>query len=164
MGSYPKVSSMTFVIREYLSEEADLACDVRGLVSLESRERFKKRLETAGQWTDHYLHLALDKDGQLIGDIQLRHCDRTMPNGVAHIGIDISDTERGKGAGTSALHLAWQWAQANGFHRLEGSTEVSNLAMRRAFDKADWHFEGTLKNLFIEDGVGRDYLSFAKTI
>jgi len=35
---------MTFVIREYLSEEADLACDVRGLVSLESRERFKKRL------------------------------------------------------------------------------------------------------------------------
>jgi len=36
--------------------------------------------------------------------------------------------------------------------------------MRRAFEKAGWSFEGTMKNLFLEDGVGHDYLSFAKTI
>ena len=86
-----------------------------------------------------------------------------MPNGVAHIGIDIAESERGKGAGTSALELAWNWVKDNGFHRLEGSTDINNLAMRRAFEKAGWNFEGTLKNLFIEDGISHDYLSFAIT-
>lgn len=164
MSQIPPALSGSFHIRNYRSDEAELACDVRGLESEESRARFKKRLETAGEWTDHYLHLALDRDGQLVGDVQLRHCDRTMPEGVAHIGIDIARSEQGKGVGTSALELAWQWAQVNSFHRLEGSTDVSNIAMRRAFEKAGWNFEGTLKNLFVEDGVGRDYLSFAKTI
>jgi len=154
---------MTYLIREYLPEESELACDVRGLLAQESRDRFKKRLETALEWTDHYRHLALEKDGRLVGDIQLRHCDRTMPDGVAHIGIDIAELERGKGAGTSALQLAWEWVKVNGFHRLEGSTDISNLAMRRAFEKAGWNYEGTLKNLFIEDGVSHDYLSFAIT-
>jgi RimJ/RimL family protein N-acetyltransferase len=154
---------MTYLMRGYLPEESELACDVRGLIAQESRDRFKKRLESGLQWTDHYCHLALDRDGQLVGDVQLRHCDKTMPNGVAHIGIDIAESERGKGAGTSALELAWTWAKNNGFHRLEGSTDITNVAMRRAFEKAGWNFEGTLKNLFIEDGVSHDYLSFAIT-
>ena len=38
---------MTYLIREYLPEESELACDVRGLTAQESRDRFKKRLETA---------------------------------------------------------------------------------------------------------------------
>ena len=156
--------SSSYSLRNYRADEADLACDVRGLVSEDSRARFKKRLETIGEWTDHYLHLAIDKDGELIGDLQLRHCEKTMPDGLAHLGIDISDDQRGKGAGTITLALAWQWAQDNNFHRLEGSTEVSNVAMRRAFEKAGWSFEGIQKNLFFKDGVGHDYLSFAKTI
>jgi len=48
--------------------------------------------------------------------------------------------------------------------RLEGSTDAANVAMRRAFEKAGWSFEGTMKNLFLENSVGHDYLSFAKTI
>ena len=87
-----------------------------------------------------------------------------MPDCVAHIGIDIAADQQGKGAGTIALEMAWDWARANNFHRLEGSTDIANFAMRRAFEKAGWSLEGTLKNLFLEDGVGHDYLSFAKTI
>jgi RimJ/RimL family protein N-acetyltransferase len=164
-GSLKIVSgSCSYSLRNYRADEGDLACDVRGLESEESRARFKKLLEAIGEWTDHYLHLAIDKDGELIGDLQLRHCEKTMPDGLAHIGIDISEDQRGKGAGSIALELAWQWAQVNNFHRLEGSTEVTNVAMRRAFEKAGWSFEGTLKNLFFKDGAGHDYLSFAKTI
>jgi predicted acetyltransferase len=165
MSQLPQVNfrSGSYTLREYRPEEAEIACMVRGLISEESKNRFKTHFKTPGQWIDHYLHLALDRNGELIGDVQLRHCDRTMPDGVAHIGIDIAASERGNGAGTESLKLAWLWAQANNFHRLEGSTEITNTAMRRAFEKAGWSLEGTLKNLFYKNGRGHDYLSFAKT-
>lgn len=154
---------MSLAIRNYQLEEADLACDVRGLENIESRDRFKKRLENPGEWIDHYLHMALTRNEKLIGDIQFRHCDKTMPTGTAHIGIDIAEAERGRGAGTAALELAWTWAEANGFHRIEGSTSIKNIAMRRAFEKAGWEFEGTIRKLFMANGVAEDYLSFSKT-
>lgn len=154
---------MTFSLRPYRKEESDLACDVRALISDEARTRFKKRLETPDGWNDHYLHLAIDLDGQLIGDVQLRHCNQTMPVGVAHIGIDVGQEFRGKGAATEALQLAWDWATNNNFHRLEGSTDETNIAMRKAFEKAGWSQEGIAKNLFLEDGHGHDYYIFAKT-
>ncbi|MEY2769531.1 MAG: hypothetical protein RL359_1167, partial [Actinomycetota bacterium] len=135
-----------------------------GLNTPEAQERFKDRFASSGDWVDHYLHFALVKNGVLIGDIQLRHCDKTMPDGSGHIGLDIAPDERGKGAGTAALNLAWAWALENGFHRLEGSTSEENIAMQKAFKKAGWEYEGRLKKLFVQDGVAIDYLSFAKTI
>jgi RimJ/RimL family protein N-acetyltransferase len=153
-----------FRIRDYQSGESDLAADIRGLKTAEDREHFKKVLEGDAQWVGHYKHLALLKNEEIIGDIQLRRCHQTMPPGVAHIGIEIVESSRGQGAGTMALELIWGWAQENGFHRLEGSTDVSNAAMQGAFKKAGWAFEGILKNLFMEDGKGHDYLSYAKTI
>jgi RimJ/RimL family protein N-acetyltransferase len=157
-------SSELIELRPYYESEFDLACQIRGIENPESKIRFEKAFKNSGQWVDEYFHLALVIDEKLIGDLQLRHCDRTMPPGVLHVGIDISGEERGKGFGTQALNLASNWAFQNGYHRIEGSTEVENIAMKRAFEKANWTFEGTLHNLFKVDGIGRDYLSFAKTI
>jgi len=84
--------------------------------------------------------------------------------GATVFGLDIAEDERGKGAGTAALNLAWEWAVANSFHRLEGSTSEENIAMQKAFERAGWEYEGRLKKLFMHDGVAEDYLSFAKTI
>ena len=56
-----------------------------------------------------------------------------------------------------------KYAFSNGAHRVEGSTDESNIAMRRAFEKAEWKFEGILKALFVEDEVPHDYYSFAIT-
>jgi len=151
-------------MRPYRAEEFERACQVRGLNTPESQGRFKDRFASSGDWVDHYLHFALVQNGVLIGDIQLRHCDKTMPDGSGHIGLDIAPDERGKGAGTAALNLAWAWALENGFHRLEGSTSEENIAMQKAFKKAGWEYEGRLKKLFVQDGVAIDYLSFAKTI
>ncbi len=155
---------MNFEMRPYLPEEFERACQVRGLAASDAQERFRVRFNASGQWLDHYLHFALIRGEELIGDIQLRHCDKTMPDGSGHIGIDIAQDKRGKGAGTAALNLAWNWAVANGFHRLEGSTSEENVAMQKAFEKAGWEYEGRLKKLFMQDGVGIDYLSFARTI
>ena len=155
---------MNFELRPYKSEEFERACQVRGLETSDAKARFKVRFDGTGKWIDHYLHFALVRDELLIGDIQLRHCDKTMPQGAGHIGIDISPEERGKGAGTAALNLAWEWAIANDFHRLEGSTSEENIAMQKAFKSAGWEYEGRLKKLFLQDGVAIDYLSFARTI
>jgi RimJ/RimL family protein N-acetyltransferase len=79
------------------------------------------------------------------------------------MGIEITPELRGKGFGTRALELVAEYAFINGAHRVEGSTDESNMAMRRAFEKAGWKFEGILKSLFVEDEVPHDYYSFAIT-
>ena len=150
-------------LRAYQPEEFDRACEIRNLTNESSKERFHKGFSASGQWSDHYQHLAIDLDGQLIGDVQLRKCDFTRPQGAWDMGIEISPELQGKGLGTRALELVAEYAFSNGAHRVEGSTDESNLAMRRAFEKAGWKFEGVLKALFIEDDVAHDYYSFAIT-
>jgi RimJ/RimL family protein N-acetyltransferase len=79
------------------------------------------------------------------------------------MGIELAEEARGKGIGTQALIAGAEYAFANGAHRIEGSTDEQNIAMRRAFEKAGWNFEGVLKALFIEDGLPHDYYSYAIT-
>jgi len=155
---------MTVIVRPYRLEEFERACEIRGLVDdPERKERFFKRFQNLGLWDDHYLQLAIDLDGELVGDFQLRKCDSTRPDGALEMGIELAEEVRGKGIGTQALRAGAEYAFAHGAHRVEGSTNESNIAMRKAFEKAGWNFEGVLKALFIEDGVPHDYYSYAIT-
>jgi RimJ/RimL family protein N-acetyltransferase len=79
------------------------------------------------------------------------------------MGLELAADARGKGIGTQALTVGTEYAFANGCHRLQGSTEESNVAMRKAFDKAGWKFEGVQKALFLEAGIPVDYYSYAIT-
>ena len=150
-------------LRPYREADFDRACSIRGLESEESRKRFHKGLSSSGTWGEHYLHLAIDLDGELVGDVQLRKCDATRPQGAWEMGLDIAPELQGRGFGTTALSLVAEYAFSNGAHRVEGSTDESNVAMRRAFEKSGWKFEGVLKALFVEDGIPHDYYSFAIT-
>ncbi len=150
-------------LRPYRPEEFERACKIRNLTSEGSRERFHKGFSVSGTWSDHYQHLAIELDGELVGDVQLRKCDFTRPQGAWDMGIEIAPELQGKGLGTRALGLVAEYAFSNGAHRVEGSTDESNIAMRRAFEKAEWKFEGILKALFVEDEVPHDYYSFAIT-
>lgn len=154
---------MTVSLRAYRDDEFERICEIRGIDSQEWRDRFRKRFDNSGDWDDHYLHFAIDLDGDVIGDLQLRRCDMTRPDGALEVGLEIAPELRGKGLGSAALTAATQYAFSNGAHRIEGSTEESNTGMRRAFEKAGWNFEGVLKALFIEDGVPHDYYSYAIT-
>ena len=154
---------MTVSLRAYRDDEFERICEIRGIDNQEWRDRFRKRFDKSGDWDDHYLHFAIDLDGDVIGDLQLRRCDMTRPDGALELGLEIAPELRGKGLGSAALTAAAQYAFSNGAHRIEGSTEESNTAMRRAFEKAGWNFEGVLKALFIEDGVPHDYYSYAIT-
>jgi RimJ/RimL family protein N-acetyltransferase len=154
---------MTVLLRPYQPKDFDRICEIRGLDTPERRERFIARLAKPGEWNDHYLHFAIESDGVLVGDFQFRHCDMTTPNGAWDMGLELSEDARGKGIGTAALIAATQYAFAQGAHRIEGSTAEDNRAMRKAFEKAGWRFEGVLRTLFIEDGVPQDYYSYAIT-
>jgi RimJ/RimL family protein N-acetyltransferase len=150
-------------LRPYKTEEFERACEIRNLTDESSKERFHKGFSLSGSWGDHYLHLAVDLDGELIGAVQLRKCEFTRPQGALEMGIEIIPELQGKGLGTRTLVLVAEYAFSIGAHRVEGSTDESNLAMRRAFEKAGWKFEGILKALFVENEVPHDYYSFAIT-
>lgn len=155
---------MTVIVRPYRLEEFERACEIRGLSNeAERKERFYKRFQNLGAWDDHYLQLAIEADGVLVGDFQLRKCDSTRPDGALEMGIELAEEVRGKGIGTQALIAGAGYAFENGAHRVEGSTDENNSAMRKAFEKAGWKFEGVLRALFIEDGVPHDYYSYAIT-
>lgn len=154
---------MNVILRAYTPADFDEICVIRGLDTEARRERFLKRLEKPGEWQDHYLHLAIEADGKLVGDFQLRHCDHTTPPGAWDMGLELAEESRGKGIGTQALIAGAKYAFEHGAHRVEGSTDENNLAMRKAFEKAGWRFEGVLKALFIEDGQPHDYYSYAIT-
>lgn len=154
---------MPVILRAYRVDEYDRICDIRELDTPERRDRFKARLDNGAEWFNHYLHLAIESDGVLVGDFQLRQCDFTRPEGAWEMGIELAEEARGKGIGTLALIAGAQFAFARGAHRVEGSTEESNHGMRRAFEKAGWRFEGVQRALFIEDGKPQDYYSYAIT-
>ena len=154
---------MTVTLRAYREDEFDRICEIREIDSQEWRDRFRKRFEKSGDWDDHYLHFAIDFDGEVVGDLQLRRCDMTRPDGALELGLEIATELRGKGLGSQALQAAAQYAFNNGAHRIEGSTEENNLGMRKAFEKAGWKFEGIQRALFVEDGVPADYYSYAIT-
>jgi RimJ/RimL family protein N-acetyltransferase len=155
---------MSLTVRPYRLEEFERACEIRKLdLDSERRERFYNRFKNLGQWDEHYLQLAIDLDGDLIGDFQLRKCDATRPDGALEMGIEIADEMQGRGFGTLALIEGARYAFAEGAHRIEGSTAEDNHAMRKAFEKAGWKFEGVLRALFIEDGAPQDYYSYSIT-
>ncbi len=155
---------MTVIVRPYRLDEFERACEIRGLSGEpERKERFYKRFQNLGAWDDHYLQLAIEAETVLVGDFQLRKCDSTRPDGALEMGIELAEDVRGKGIGTQALIAGARYAFENGAHRVEGSTDENNIAMRKAFEKAGWKFEGVLRALFIEDGVPHDYYSYAIT-
>ena len=70
---------MTVSLRPYKADEFEQSLVARGIEDEESRERWRRNFEGSGTWVDHYLHLAIDIDGVLVGDLQLRRCFATMP-------------------------------------------------------------------------------------
>jgi len=150
-------------LRKYTTSDYQLAFQIRGLTEPEQQEKFIKRMECSGQWDDHYLHYAVEHNGTLVGDLQLRRCERSMPPGSIEIGLDIDPQLRGQGLGTATLQAASELMFAQDVHRISGSTPESNLAMQRAFTKAQWRFEGVIRALFLEDARPIDYLSYSVT-
>ena len=129
------------------------------------RARLHARVEASGTWTRNELMLAIESDGTLAGDVQARRDDDTMPPGLFEVGIGIFRGARGHGLGNEALSLLTEYLFVEEFaHRVQLSTDVENLAMRRCAEKAGYTFEGILRGYWpVADGPARDYVMYART-
>ena len=152
-------------VRPFHDFEFDRACQIQEFTEPEQCEKYRSRFADSGQWADHYFNIAIDVDGVAVGELQVRHCRLSMPPGTAEIGIRILPDFQGRGVGTEVLHLCRAKFFDQGFHRLSGATDVTNLGMARAFEKAGWTFEGVSRALMPgTDGVPHDYRVYATTI
>jgi RimJ/RimL family protein N-acetyltransferase len=127
------------------------------------------RIAASGTWTDGRvgLLLAIEADGRLVGEIQARgERSQLLPPGVFELGIELYDrTDRGKGTGRAALGIITRHLfEDEHANRVQLSTDVDNVAMRRAAERAGFRFEGVMRSFWpVSDGEPRDYALFGRT-
>ena len=151
-------------LRAFAPEEFEIALRIKEISGADAIEKYRPRFELTGQWADHYLDCAIDIDGVAVGEAQARYCRFSMPPGTAEIGLSLLSEYQGRGIGTLALGALRERLISENFHRLSGSTDVTNIGMQRAFEKAGWRFEGIARNLMPEgEEIPHDYRVYATT-
>ena len=129
------------------------------------RER-RERLERSGERSGSEIMLAVEADGRLVGDVQGR-CPRfALPRGVWELGIELWDAaDRGRGIGreTVALLSSHLFDREDAI-RVQATTDVDNVSMRRVLEVLGFDFEGILHG-FMPDAAGppRDYAMYGVT-
>lgn len=130
-----------------------------------SDRRLRKRIERSGRLVDGWLDLAIEVDGRLVGDVGARRPEGALPPGVYELGISLFDeTDRGKGYGAEATELlTGHLFDAHEAERVQATTDVSNQAMRRVFEKLSFVHEGTLRSFMHSKNGREDYAMYAVT-
>jgi len=127
----------------------------------------RTRVENSGTRAADEILLAIESAGVVVGDMQGRSIRMAMPAGVWEIGIELWDTgDRGRGLGREAVALlTTHLFEQQGAHRVQGSTDVANAAMRRVFEVLGFTDEGTMRGFMPNaDDVLRDYELYGVTI
>jgi RimJ/RimL family protein N-acetyltransferase len=126
----------------------------------------RERLERSGERNGWEIMLAVEADGRLVGDVQGR-CPRfALPPGVWELGIELWDAaDRGRGIGreTVALLSSHLFDREDAI-RVQATTDVDNISMRRVLEVLGFDFEGILHG-FMPDAAGppRDYAMYGVT-
>jgi RimJ/RimL family protein N-acetyltransferase len=129
------------------------------------RER-RERIERSGERNGAEIMLAVEAEGRLVGDVQAR-CPRfALPPGVWELGIELwyaADRGRGIGRETVAL-LSSHLFDGEEAIRVQATTDVDNVSMRRVLEVLGFDFEGILHG-FMPDAAGpsRDYAMYGVT-
>ena len=83
--------------------------------------------------------------GELAGDAVLWGID--LHNRVAHVGLSLRPTFRGRGLGTDVVRVLCRYAfEVRGLHRVQIDTLAGNDAMITAAIRAGFTREGTLRH------------------
>ncbi|HSD49399.1 MAG TPA: GNAT family protein [Actinomycetota bacterium] len=155
------------ILRPFRQEEFDVALAREPSEDADRREVRRRRLALSGTRTAWELMFAVESEGRLIGDIQARCSDQAMPPGVWEVGIDLwGGADRGRGLGSEAVGLLVRHLFANeGAHRVQATTDVNNMAMRRSLETCGFSFEGVLRGFMpTAEGGARDYALYAMTM
>jgi RimJ/RimL family protein N-acetyltransferase len=159
------------LLRPFRPDELDLVWAARkrgeGPIPLRpgERERLRRRLAHSGVLHRGFLRLGIEAEGRLVGEIDARCPPEALPPGVFELGIELYEAaDRGRGYGAAAVALLVERLFAEeGAARVQASTPLENVAMRRALDRTGFAFEGMLR-AFMPASEGReDYALYALT-
>ena len=156
------------VLRPFRPEEIDVGASPHEGMVMDgpgARVRRRRRLERSGRLVGGWLDFAIEADGRLVGDVGARRPPGSLPPGVYELGIDVYDRgDRGKGIGREAIELLTRFLfESADAERVQATTAVGNVAMRRVFERLGFLHEGTLRG-FMPIGSGReDYAMYAIT-
>jgi RimJ/RimL family protein N-acetyltransferase len=109
--------------------------------------------------------LAIDVDGNVIGDVQWHAVQYGPPpmSNAFNIGIQILPEYQGHGHGTSAqIELPRYLFATYPVNRIEASTDVTNRAEQRALEKAGFTREGILRGSQWRDGQWHDMVLYSR--
>ena len=128
--------------------------------------RLRERIERSGHLVDGFFDLGIEAEGRLIGDVGARCGRAVMPPGVFEFGIEIyEEADRGKGYGADAVELLTSHLiDRLRAERVQASTAVDNVAMRKVLERLGFREEGTLRSFMPNEAGGRDdYVLYALT-
>jgi RimJ/RimL family protein N-acetyltransferase len=131
-----------------------------------AKERVLARIEHSGSWRqERVLDLAVEVDGEVVGDVQARRDLDYAPPGIFDLGIGLFGARRGRGIGTTALELITAFLfDEDRANRVQLSTDIDNRAMRRAAEKAGFSLEGVMRGFWnVPDAPARDYALYSRT-
>ncbi|MGH2596031.1 MAG: GNAT family N-acetyltransferase [Actinomycetota bacterium] len=129
------------------------------------RAELRERIERSGEFDGTELLLGIQIDGRLAGEVQARQPRMGLPPGVFELGIDLWDpADRGRGIGATALTLLLtRLFDQEGAHRVQITTDVDNVAMRRVSERTGLVFEGVMRSFMPSIDGPRDYALYAIT-
>ena len=157
------------MLRPFRQEELPAVLAARGSPrDRNARRRFARTFThwCDGAFRDGFLQLAIEAGGRLVGDVQARQPKHGLPAGAYEIGIGLYDpADRGKGYGGAAVRALTELLfRDHGAGRVQASTSVDNVAMRRVLERLGYVEEGVLRGFWpCEDGSREDYVLYAVT-
>jgi RimJ/RimL family protein N-acetyltransferase len=131
----------------------------------QARTQRRERLARSGRRSRWELLFAIEGAGRLVGEIQARHAEDTMPPGVHELGIEIWDrVDRRRGYGSAAIAtLTGHLFEREDAIRVQASTDLDNAAMRRTLERLGFGFEGVLRGFMPSPEGPRDYAMYGMT-
>jgi RimJ/RimL family protein N-acetyltransferase len=129
------------------------------------RRTLQRQIARSGSFDNGFLRLAIDVDGRLVGEVDVRAPAAAFPPGVYEFGIELYDAaDRGCGYGAEAVReLVERLFAREGAGRVQASTSPDNVAMRRVLEKLGFSYEGTLRGFMPTRGGREDYVLYALT-
>jgi RimJ/RimL family protein N-acetyltransferase len=127
--------------------------------------KLRERVTGSGRVTNGELLLGIVANGELAGEVQARQPEMGLPPGVFEIGIEIFDpAARGGGIGRRALaQFVAHLFEEEHAHRVQLTTDVDNVAMRRVAERLGFAREGTLRGFMPSPTGPRDYEMYGIT-
>jgi [ribosomal protein S5]-alanine N-acetyltransferase len=159
-------------LRPFRPDEAELVWAARtknptptSRITPGARRALDRQVAHSGAFYRGFLRLAIDVEGRLVGEVDVRAPEGAFPPGVYEFGIELYESvDRGSGHGAEAVRqLVERLFTRERAERLQASTAPGNAAMRRVLERLGFTEEGTLRG-FMPAREGReDYVLYALT-